>query len=267
MGEVVQVLIVFVLLCASAWLGMYVRPRLPERHRSREATELMQVSIGLLATFAAIVLGLLTASVKQRYDRTAHDRQEYALQLTLLDQCLREYGPQTAPIRADIASYTAAVIASTWPDQPRPRGVRYPDVRDMPVTGSTPVLARLMNRVGLEMTQLPTSDTLRGRIADLCMTRYGDVIHARLGVIEDAQTALLDPFYSLLVIWLMIIFVCFGLISPRSVLSVTGIMLCAVSLSSVIFVINDLRRPYDGFFSIPSTSMRAALAAMLDPTQ
>ena len=39
-------LVVFVLLCASAALGMFVRPRLPEQHRSRETTELMQITIG-----------------------------------------------------------------------------------------------------------------------------------------------------------------------------------------------------------------------------
>ena len=53
------------LLCSSAGLGILVRPRLPEHHRTRETMELMQITIGLLVTFAALVLGLLTASVKQ----------------------------------------------------------------------------------------------------------------------------------------------------------------------------------------------------------
>ena len=47
----------------------------------------MHITIGLLVTFAALVLGLLTASVKQAYDSAANDRQRYALQLGLLDQC------------------------------------------------------------------------------------------------------------------------------------------------------------------------------------
>ena len=86
----------------------------------------MQITIGLLVTFAALVLGLLTATVKQRYDETAQDRQAYALQLTMLDRCLADYGPETAASRGDIHSYTAAVIASTWPDEPPPAGVQYP---------------------------------------------------------------------------------------------------------------------------------------------
>ena len=265
MVELARVLFVFVLLCASAALGMFVRPRLPEHHRTREATELMQISIGLLVTFAAIVLGLLTASVKQGYDRAAHDRQEYALQLTLLDQCLSEYGPDAAAIRGDVARYTAAVIASTWPSEPPPAGVSYPNVAGMPRTGAAPALNRLMNDVGVAMSRLPPDDTAHARVAALCMDRYKDVMHARLDVIEDARTPLLEPFYQILVVWLMIIFACFGLVAPRTGLSVTIIVLCAISLSSVMFVINDLSLPYGGFFSIPSTSMRAALDAMLGP--
>ena len=61
MRETISGLVVFVLLCASAALGMFVRPRLPEQHRSRETTELMQITIGLMVSFAALVLGLLTA--------------------------------------------------------------------------------------------------------------------------------------------------------------------------------------------------------------
>jgi len=40
-----------------------------------------------------------------------------------------------------------------------------------------------------------------------------------------------------------------------------------VSLSSVIFVITDLSRPYRGLMAISSTEMRTALAQMLAPSK
>jgi hypothetical protein len=46
--EMASGLAVFVLLCSSAALGILVRPRLPEHHRTRETMELMQITIGLL---------------------------------------------------------------------------------------------------------------------------------------------------------------------------------------------------------------------------
>ena len=41
-------------------------------------------------------------------------------------------------------------------------------------------------------------------------------------------------------------------------------VLCAISLSSVMFVILDLSQPYQGYFAISSTTMRTALDNMLN---
>jgi hypothetical protein len=264
MREIASFLIVLALLCASAALGAFVRRRLPEHHRTRETTELMQLTIGLLMTFAAIVLGLLTASVKQSYDDATLDRQQYALELGALDACLRDYGPEADAARADLHSYTAAVIASTWPGEPPPKGVSYPDTSHMPRTGASPVLGRLMDKVGVEVSRLDSAP--HPRLAALCLDRYKDVSHGRLSVIEAANDQRVDPFYQVLVLWLMIIFACYGLVAPPTRLSLTVVVLCAISLSSVMFVIVDLGRPYGGFFSIPSTAMRDALHAMLGHT-
>jgi hypothetical protein len=265
LSESVSAVLVFALLCASAGLGGAVSARLPERHRTRETIELMQLTIGLLATFAAIVLGLLTASVAQDYDGAAQDRERYALQLTSLDRCLRDYGPAGAAARTHIASYTAAVIASTWPDEKPPSGVAYPNTAQMPRVGATPVLARLMDEVGTEIATLPASDPRQAQIAALCRERYKDVSHDRLAVIEDAGHRLSQPFYWVLAFWLMVIFACAGLVAPRNPLSIAIVILCALSLSSVMFVIVDLSQPYGGFFGIASTSMRDALGTMLQP--
>ena len=167
-----------------------------------------------------------------------------------------------------MSSYTAAVIASTWPDEPPPRGAQYPDVSGMPRVGETPILAALMDRIGLEVSSLTPSDAnAHTRLAALCLDRYKDVSHARLGVIEAASRGLFEPFYQVVVIWLMIIFALFGLVAPRNILSIITIALTAISLSSVLFVILDLSGPYGGFFSIPSTSMRAALSSMLSASR
>ena len=262
MREFWLALTVFVLLCFSASVGMYVRPRLPPVHHTHGTDEMMQLVIGMLVTFAALVLGLLTASVKAAYDEAAHSRQQYALQLTQLDRCLHNYGPGSEAARADIRSYTAAVIASTWPSEPAPAGVPYPDTSGMPLVGPTPVLTDLMNRVGLEIDQLNATDPVRVKEANDCHDDYRSVLRARLGVIENVQEQFSTPFYVILVFWLVVIFASFGLIAPPHRLSMISVALCALSLSSAIFVILDLDRPYGGLFSISSDSMRTALASM-----
>jgi hypothetical protein len=46
-------------------------------------------------------------------------------------------------------------------------------------------------------------------------------------------------------------------------LNVIVVALCAVSVSTAIFVIRDLDIPYGGLFGVPSDTMRHALADMM----
>ena len=57
-------------------------------------------------------------------------------------------------MREQLRSYVAAIIASTWPSEPPPTGIAYPDVSHMPRTGESTVLADLMNEIGLEIQAL-----------------------------------------------------------------------------------------------------------------
>jgi len=169
--DLLSALLVVVLLCSSAGLGMFISPRLPPAHRARETVEMMTFAIGMLVTFAALVLGLITASVKREYDDAVHYRQEYALLLTQLDRCLRNYGPGADAAHAYVRSYTAASIASYWPSEPLPVGVQYPDtsgMHDLIITGEVPALADLMNHAGLEISRFSPTDASQARIAENC---------------------------------------------------------------------------------------------------
>lgn len=251
------------LLCAAAGVGHFVRARLPERHRSRESIELAQVSITLLTTFAAIVLGLLTTSVKQGFDDAYRNRGIYAGELAQMDQCLRDYGPETAPMRNQLKAYVAAVIASTWPNEPHPTGVNYPDTSHMPLTGESPMLGGIINQIGQEVRLLEPTTQAQRDVQAACSQQYANLVKSRWTVIEEARGSISEPFYWVLVIWLVILFACLGLSAPSDAMTAIVIFLAAVSISIAVFAILDLDLPYGGVFGIPSTSMRNALADMM----
>lgn len=263
--ELMSAAVVFALLVGTATASFLIRRVLPEQHRSRETTELMQITISLLATFAAIVLGLLTASVKQNYDKAAHDWGAYGFELAALDRCLINVGPQGNVARQGLQRYVAAAIATNWPAEPNPAGVDYPDTRGMTRIDATPVLTRLMETVGTAILALTPQPGPQTEIAATCRSRFGAVRDTRLGLLGDEERGLFNPFYQILLLWLMIIFACFGLVAPPNGVAVITVVLCAFSLSSVIFLILDLGQPFGGLFSISSTTMRAVLAAMLAP--
>jgi hypothetical protein len=263
MSHIGSSLFLFFLLCASAGLGFFANSRLAERHRSKEAMDVMQLANTLLVTFIAIVLGLLTTSVKAGFDVAYKERGDYAAQIAQMDRCLRDYGPETAHIREKLRSYVAAVIASTWPTEPPPSGVSYPDASKMARTGENPVLADLMNEVGVETRSLQPADELHRSLMAACTEQFGDMIKSRWRVIEGLRASFSEPFYWVLVFWLVILFASFGLRAPPTSMIVSIIGLCALSVTSAVFVILDLDQAYGGLFGIPSTSMRNALADMM----
>jgi hypothetical protein len=256
-------LVVLVLLCASVTLGFFVNSRLPEKHRARDSIEMVHLAISLLVTFTALVLGLLTNSVKSGYDTAYSARGAYAGQLAQVDRCLRDYGPETQPARERLRGYAAAIIVSTWPDEPHPIGVAYPDASAMPRTGESVVLADVMNSIGVAILSLQPGDSLHRSLMSACADQYADLIKLRWKVIEGVHGSISAPFYWVLVIWLVILFGTLGLRAPPNTLSVLMIALCGISVTVAIFVILDMDLPYGGLFGIPSTSMRNALADMM----
>ena len=60
--------IVFVSVFGGALAGIALRAILPEHHLSSESKDVVKLSMGLVATMSALVLGLLVASAKSSYD-------------------------------------------------------------------------------------------------------------------------------------------------------------------------------------------------------
>ncbi len=263
MPDIGSTLFLFVLLCAAAAIGFWINGRLSEDHRSRDSIELMQLALGLLVTFTAIVLGLLTTSVKGGFDAAYAARSAYAGQLAQFDRCLRDYGADAQPMRDDLRRYTAAVIASTWPLEKPPTGVTYPATANMPLTGESSVLAALIDEIGYKLHSLQPGDSLHRNLAAACDQQFADLLQRRWAVIEGVHGSISPPFYWVLVFWLVILFASFGLRAPPNRMSTTIIGLCALSVTVAVFVILDLDLPYGGLFGIPSDSMRNALADMM----
>ncbi|WP_413988190.1 hypothetical protein ACMDCR_19435 [Labrys okinawensis] len=240
-----------------------MRKRLSDVHLSNENLEALRLVTGLLVTFLALVMSLQLTSVKTSFDNAYHDRGLDAAQLAYLDQCLRNYGPETAQARSQLHSYTAGVIASTWPDEPPPTGVDYPDPKSMNMVGENPILAGLLNQVGLEIAKLAPVDALHQNLAASCREAYENAQSRRWTVIEDAHNSVSPLFSQILTFWLMLVFLSFGLQAPRKWLAVIVMGIGVTAVASAMFVIADLDLPYGGLFGIPSTAMRDALADML----
>ncbi|TDV09513.1 DUF4239 domain-containing protein [Paraburkholderia caballeronis] len=265
MHEIASALLVFVLLLGGTGLGVLLRPLVPEEHKAHETVQLVQLVVGMLVTFAALVLGLLTASAKSSFDDATTTLRTYAAELIQLDTRLRDYGDGANDVRARLRSYTAGAIASTWPAD-APPGDYYPRVRaqggdDLESTQ----LGVLLDSVGREIRALAPRDRYEAALVGELATQFERVSDTRWRLIEEAHSSISKPFFTMLTLWLIVIFLSFGLIAPRNALALVTIMLGAVSIASAVYVIVDLDTPFDGPIVIASDSMRDALAHMSRP--
>ncbi|CAE6769372.1 bestrophin-like domain [Paraburkholderia domus] len=262
MSEIGSALLVFALLLVGTALGVWVRPLLPEEHKAHETVQLIQLVIGMLVTFAALVLGLMTASAKTSFDTESNDLRTFASDLIEFDTTMREYGGDTDEARHLLRVYTAAAIASTWPGEPAPAGDDYPrniGTQDSSQKLENVRLGDMLTAVGRQLRQLRAYDPLQQRALDDALTQYRRTVDARWKIIEEAHSSISRPFFMTLTFWLCVIFLSFGLIAPRNALAMVMISLGAVSIASAIYVIADLDTPFTGPIVISSSPMRDAL--------
>jgi hypothetical protein len=259
-------LIAFALMLLATGLGALIRRRWPEHHSNRETIELLQSTVMTLATFAAIVLGLLITSAKSDFDGIENDIRSLSSSMVQLDFSLELLGPEAVPARQQLARYAGAAIASTWKDQAPPPGAYYPRLprmKDIRVSQNSPVLGQMLEQVSDMIQDMRVQGPAAQRQLDSSMRLMNIVLDARWRTVEASEGSLSSPFFVVLVFWLVVIFLCFGLSAPFNHLSFMVTALSAIALASALFVIIDLYTPYTGIFTVSSESMRQAVAEML----
>jgi len=70
------------------------------------------------------------------------------------------------------------------------------------------------------------------------------------------------PFLVMLVGWITILFVSFGLYAPPNATVVGTLFVCALSVSGAIFMILELDQPFEGLIQVSSEPLRSALAQL-----
>ena len=110
-------LIVFACVFGGALLGMLLRVVMPEHHLSEDSKDVIKLGMGLIATIAALVLGLVIATAKSSYDTQDAAIKHTAAKILLLDHVLADYGPETKEMRDLIRRILARKIDQIWPEE------------------------------------------------------------------------------------------------------------------------------------------------------
>lgn len=241
-------LIVLVCVFGGAVLGMFLQKVLPEHYLNDASKDVVKLVTGLIATLAALVLGLLVASAKNSFDTVNEGFRESAAKIILLDRALAQYGPETKDLRDLLKrGFTARV------EQFFPKGLSRTS------TLSSPQATAAMEGFQQRLRALPPQSDAQRSLQSRALELSDAVTQARWLGIAHEENAIPTPFLVVLVFWLAVMFASFGLFAPRNAIAIAVLFLGAVSLSAAISLIEELNDPLEGFITISRAPMERAL--------
>jgi hypothetical protein len=241
-------LIIFVCIFGGALLGMSLSLILPQHHLSKESRETVMMGAGLIATMAALVLGLLISSTKSSFDAMNNGITVLGAKTILLDRILAQYGPESKDARDMLRGTVGNAVRLVWPEEKN--GQAHIDVIEKS-TGMEEIQVRIM---GLA----PLTDTQR-LLQTQAVQISSDLAQLRWMLIEQRQNQFPTAFIALLGFWLTVLFTSFGLFAPRNATVCTVLCICALSVSGALFLILEMNNPLEGMIKVSSAPLHKTL--------
>jgi len=242
-------LIVFACVFSGTLFGMFLRTVTPEHHLSDESKDVIKLGMGLIATLAALVLGLVIATAKSSYDTQALSVKHITAKVLLLDRELAQYGPQTKELRDLLRRTLANRLDTIWPEE-RSQSAEL----DASVDVST--AEGLENRIRQLVPENDAQRWLQSRALQI----INEIAETRWFVMGGEGRSVPLPFLVVLVFWLTMIFGSFGLFAPHNATVISILFVCAVSIAGAIFLILEMDQPFRGLMKISSSPLRYALS-------
>jgi Protein of unknown function (DUF4239) len=239
--------IIFCCIFGGALFGMWLRGVLPENHLEADTKDLVKLGVGLIGTMAALLLGLLVASAKSSYDMRRTELTQMAANLVLLDRGLAHYGAESRDVRGLLKVAASSTIDEIWSEDDSQGSV-------LPSPASGEAFDKLQELV-------PHTDAQRmlKSQAESIMINFGQT---QLLLLAQSGSSISTPFLVVVVFWLTLLFVSFGLFAPRNATAIVTLLLAAISVAGALFLILDLDHPFTGLLQISSAPMRNALSVL-----
>jgi hypothetical protein len=229
--------------------GMLLHVRLPRHHVDEESKDVIKLIMSLIATMAALVLSLLIASASSSYDAQRSEVQSMAANVVLLDRTLAFYGPDAQDARHRLHGAIAEIHDHIWPPDGPVRSNLDPRATQR---GSSAFVA------SLEVLD-PKTDMQRTLLSQ-AMQVGQSIGQTRMLMFEQHGSSISWPFLTVLVFWICMLFLGFGLFTRFNATVTIALLIGALSVGGAIFLILELSQPYEGFMRVSDAPLVDALS-------
>jgi hypothetical protein len=242
-------LVTFICAFGGALVGLLLRNYLPDHHFSEDSKDTVKMGAGLVATLSALVLGLLISSAKTSYDTMNTALTQSGAKIILLDRALARYGPETKEIREVLRRSVASRMKMVWPESPA--GTAKPKTYE-----NSPVF---MEALQDKLRALSPQNNIQRSRQEQALRLSDELLQTRWLMIEQTQVSLPNMFFVILLFWLTILFATIGLFAPCNTTVIVVLLVCTLSVSGAIFLIQEMSRPFEGIMKTSSAPLVKAL--------
>ena len=241
-------LVAFACAFGGVLIGLFIHSRLPNDQLDPDSKEAVRVGMALVGTTVALVLGLLIASGKAFYDSQNSEVTQLAADAILLDKILDHYGPETKEIRHLLRSSVATMLEMMW-GQDRANRTHF----------AGPVESEAFFTKIQELS--PHNDGQRF-LQSQALSTVTKLSQTRLLMVAQETASVPMPLLVILVFWLALLFISFGLFVRPTAVVVVSLFASALAVCAAILLILDMYQPYAGLIQVSSAPLRAALAQL-----
>lgn len=245
--------VLFVILVGVTLLGARLRRVVPAEHLSSDSKDAVKLALGLVATMTAILLGLLVSSAKSSFDTTRNEVMQMAAKVALLDRVLLLYGPQTADARRALRESIEEGVRRTWPAQGQAPAQLSPN-------------EQMGDAVYVAISHLAPQDDAQRALKTEAASLMTQLAELRVLIQAQAVSSVSKPLLIALAVWLVVIFLGFGLLAPSNATSTLALIAGAFSVACAVFIILELDHPFAGVVRVPGEPMLNVLVHLSKET-
>jgi hypothetical protein len=247
LNPLIVAMIIFVTVLVGAFAGWAIRQRLPDHLLTEETKSVVSVSMAMVATISALVLGLLISNANSSFSALGGEVTALSAQILRLDRILNRYGSDADSARQTLLQYASQTATDLFPDNERK------------VQFNNPSTYQLLQQLEDEMLNLKPANARDQWWLGQAMTLAGKIGDGRWLISQQVGQGTPKAFVGLLTFWLTTLFASFGLFAPRNLTTVVFLTLCAIAVAGAVGMILELEKGFGGLVHISPQPLRRAV--------
>ena len=245
--------IAFAAMFGGGMIGIFAARALPEHHLSDQSATVVKLSAAVVVSLTSLVLALMLSSANSSFAVNAGIVKKLSSDLIHLDHLLRVYGPEANAARADLRAYTTRKNEELFV------------VSKAPSTANRET-ADLLDKLLDGVLSLSPADRRQNALVFQIDTIITNIYAERWLLWENPGSTVPVQFLFVLIFWLALIYVSFGLFAPANLTVVASFFLSALAVAAAVLLILELGDPvHHGWFQVSSEPMARALVEIGRP--